>query len=103
MRLIDANGSYTLNASDNTDCSLCFGGGIISCMDERGHCICEFDAEDAPTIQAVPVVHGRWGEYEPFRGWPCTACGEYDTDKGKKPSSRFCPNCGAKMDGDADG
>ena len=55
-RLIDGNGRYTLNASDNTEHSLCFGGGIISVMDECGHCICEFDAEDAPTVDAVEVV-----------------------------------------------
>ena len=53
MRLIDASGNYTINASDNTDHSLCFSGGIISVMDERGHCVCEFDAEDAPTVDAV--------------------------------------------------
>lgn len=56
MKLIDANGSYTINANDNTGYSLCFGGGIISCMDESGRIICEFDAEDAPTVDAVPVV-----------------------------------------------
>lgn len=56
QRLIDANGSYTLNATDNTGHSLCFGGGIISVMDNRGACICEFFAEDAPTVDAVEVV-----------------------------------------------
>ena len=52
MRLIDANGSFTINANDNTNHSLCFGGGIISVMDGYGRCICEFDAEDAPEVNS---------------------------------------------------
>ena len=56
MRLIDANGSFTLNAADNTDYGLCFSGGIISVMDDLGRCVCEFFADDAPTVDAVEVV-----------------------------------------------
>ncbi|MBQ2768071.1 MAG: hypothetical protein IJF49_08370 [Clostridia bacterium] len=55
-RMIDANGSYTINASDNTGYGLCFGGGIISVMDKFGHCVCEFFAEDAPAADVVEVV-----------------------------------------------
>lgn len=55
-RLIDANGSYTINSNDNTGYSICFGGGIISVFDDWGRCVCEFDAEDAPTVDAVEVV-----------------------------------------------
>lgn len=52
-----------------------------------------------PTIDAVPVVHGRW-EYIPGDGkfraiLICSRCrrnvGEYDR-------FNYCPNCGAKMD-----
>lgn len=94
-RLIDAYGSYTLNACDYTDHSLCFGGGIISVMDELGHCICEFDAEDAPTVDAAPVVHGRWikdGDVV-----VCSECGEeHAWDEYR---ATYCEDCGAKMDG----
>lgn len=55
-RLIDVNGSFTINASDNTNHSLCFGGGIISVIDNYGHIICEFFADDAPPVDAVEVV-----------------------------------------------
>lgn len=55
-RIIDANGSYTINASDNTGYGLCFGGGIISVMDKFGHIVCEFYAEDAPAADVVEVV-----------------------------------------------
>lgn len=115
MLLIDADGNYTLKASDNTDYSLCFSGGIIGCMDERGHCLCEFDAEDAPTIQAVPVVHGRWVHCNGESNlWYCSECGEkirynpsrrtYNIEKRPvQEVNKYCRGCGAKMDGDADG
>lgn len=52
----------------------------------------------APTVDAVPVVHGRWmrvdiaGE-DPYE---CSYCG----DRVSVWGFRYCPNCGAKMDGD---
>lgn len=63
---------------------------------------------DAPTVDAVPVVHAYWiikphGTYGQLRAF-CSACGKHSGIGGivsnqKKP---YCPNCGAKMDG-ADG
>ena len=50
-----------------------------------------------PTVDAVPVKHGRWklvDEAEPLR-YGCSECSclsWYGTYK-------YCPNCGAKMDG----
>ena len=53
--------------------------------------------EDAPTVDAVEVVNGRWtyteGEYEIYM--ICSECG-WDSDF----RTNYCPNCGAKMDGD---
>lgn len=64
------------------------------------------DVKDAPTVDAKPVVHGHWkfgcGGY--YNGilqvdlWDCSNCGEsceYDF--------KYCPYCGAKMDGNTDG
>ena len=60
---------------------------------------------NAPTIDAEPVRHGRWlynsyptvwyGHGEPPE-WVCSECEEraYNTYD-------YCPNCGAKMDGEA--
>lgn len=107
MRLIDADGSYTLNASDNTDYSLCFGGGIISVIDKHGHIACEFFADDAPTIDAEPVRHGRWIEAHDNDGldYECSnqKCKCRISYNGAKVSGDFnyCPNCGAKMDEEA--
>ena len=55
-RLIDANGSYTLNECNETGHSLCFGGGFIDVYDPRGKHICQFWSGDAPTVDAVEVV-----------------------------------------------
>lgn len=54
---------------------------------------------EIPTADVAPVVHGKWmlkhvgaGHY-----WECSNCHEnpciYVTE-----NTRFCPNCGAKMD-----
>lgn len=65
-----------------------------------------------PTADAEPVRHGGWehiheGVYHKVR---CTACGVdaiiantyiYDT-RGLLVKWAYCPNCGAKMDGDDD-
>ena len=55
--------------------------------------------DGAPTIDAEPVRHGRWieiGADKRGRGGiqKCTAC------NGTYPyKCKYCPNCGAKMDG----
>lgn len=58
-----------------------------------------------PTADVVEVRHGKWHypPYAPFGGSyemkRCSICGykpDFDADN---PYSNFCPNCGAKMDG----
>lgn len=53
-----------------------------------------------PTVDAVPVVHGRWQDEGDL--WLCTACGKgYVTEAGVTPidaGMHYCPNCGARMD-----
>ena len=56
-RMIDANGSYTLNDCNDTGHSLCFGGGFIDVYDPKGKHICQFWAGDAPTVE---VVRDMW-------------------------------------------
>lgn len=62
--------------------------------------ICEVDAQTAADV--APVVHGRW---EPFGGRyysrkKCSHCG-WDGQEWAK-FYKYCPYCGAKMDGGAD-
>ena len=53
----------------------------------------------APTIEAKPVVHGRWEEASDGDGIVCPFCRTdfctiiYDTEY-----FNDCPNCGAKID-----
>jgi hypothetical protein len=63
--------------------------------------------EDAPTVEAVPVRHGYWVIADADKGeYLCSVCGETDTDCSDRYANHnvfgqsYCPNCGAKMDGD---
>ena len=57
---------------------------------------------NAPTVDAVEVVHGRWHKPTPCSQEFCTNCGlTPKTNFGWLPP--YCPNCGAKMDGDGNG
>ena len=55
----------------------------------------KFDIEEAPTVDAVEVVHGRWD-----KNWSgdnivyCNQC--YMPQDAPTP---YCASCGAKMDG----
>ena len=55
---------------------------------------------EAPTVDAVEVVHGRWRCHGDCGVTECSVCGwsieEYVGDYA------YCPNCGAKMDGGAE-
>ena len=65
------------------------------------------DIEDAPTVDAVEVVHGRWELYGNDDGcgssYFCSSChGSFDEDLfymyGQYRHFNYCPNCGARMD-----
>jgi rubrerythrin len=50
------------------------------------------------TVDAVEVFHAYWEGDEPGE-WHCSHCGEYAADGGYE-QTKYCPNCGAKMDGE---
>lgn len=54
--------------------------------------------ENAPTVDAVPVVHGHW-EHK-GEGIYCSNCGAESgySPWGASAFSKHCPECGAKMD-----
>ena len=85
---------------------------------EKNHSCCDFQYWDRPEdveqeakecghlIEVVPVVHGRWVqvichvEFEDGfvdRLYEC--CSRCHTPNGRKTSD-YCPNCGARMDGE---
>ena len=95
MRLIDADAlmgvvtknSYMLRSEHNTTDYGMFLSGIKQAVDE------------APAVDAAPVVHARWiicsDGYYPY----CSAC---KAEPRSGALTNYCPNCGAKMDGKDD-
>ncbi len=69
---------------------------------------------NAPTVDAAPVVHGRWisdeayGHIKVIDGVPngsciCSVCGKWLTGSDEYDVyGNYCPACGAKMDLDED-
>lgn len=65
------------------------------------------DVDKAPTVDAVPVVHGRWTRENSYGIWKCSECGckvkRANPLKGNIWNYYYCPNCGADMRGEQDG
>ena len=64
------------------------------CLDDFAY---RYDINEVPTADVVEVRHGYWGtdKYGLERSI-CSICGAvYEGDGGN-----YCPNCGAKMDGE---
>lgn len=114
VRLIDANALYR---EVKTECNP-YGKPTIG-FDDGKKVLKLIDA--APTIESEPVRHGRWVETEPDEddrkigiefSIKCSRCHDENSHldfnenheiTGKTfCKSRFCPNCGALMDGGAD-
>ena len=57
--------------------------------------------DDAPTVDAVEVVHARWIWSEENECWVCSNCelSALNNYRGNSTDSNYCPHCGAKMDG----
>ena len=58
--------------------------------------------ENIPAADVAPVVHGRWITH--YRSGTTVAEGYVSTccDMWNNRKSPYCPNCGAKMDGDVE-
>lgn len=66
-----------------------------------------------PTVDAVPVVHGRWVMMDGMKPpeWhhhhQCSVCESYAPMKppygGREELPPWCPGCGARMDGETEG
>lgn len=63
------------------------------------------DVADAPTVDAAPVVHGRWETHLLPLAWKCSVCGFNNSFRSGRTTEylNYCPNCGAKMDLPEDG
>ena len=83
-------------------------------MGAWGNCADEIEAllkaNDAlwqiPAVDAVEVVHGEWVS-RLAKHWKgkdeCGECGFHERDHRDLSHYNYCPNCGAKMDGERKG
>lgn len=69
----------------------------------------ELRINDIPSADVAPVRHGRWESFEDVFMETCYECSEcglafYLADGGtpKENEYHYCPNCGARMDGEND-
>lgn len=98
LKMKGKNMSRLIDAEAITDHEIIDYLGIryASCLDDVRDML-----NDQPTIEAAPVVHGKWVKYS--FSCVCTQCEkEFEDDdirrimgEGKMPN--FCPNCGADM------
>ena len=85
MRLIDADAvCAACRISLDSMASYCDEIGRESCVVTK-----------APTVYAVPVVHGRWIAHDDEWGLTCE-CSNCHVEG--MLYGKFCPQCGAKMD-----
>ena len=74
--------------------------------------ICDTEIINFPTADVAPVIHGHWevfggtitnvdrnGECSSETIYECSAC-RWDCQCENRITWAYCPNCGAKMDGD---
>ena len=79
-------------------------------LDQFKECIKNATIKKIREFDAVPVVHGRWLErhmvhdahlIDEWQSALCSRCGKYHTTPYLYyfENYKYCPNCGAKMDG----
>lgn len=59
--------------------------------------------ENAPEEDVAPVVHGRWVDKEDYYleiGMTCSVCANRVFREEGLTDFNYCPNCGARMDGE---
>lgn len=60
--------------------------------------------QSIPAADVEPVRHGRWIHTDLSARWTgkdeCSKCGYHEYDRSDLSHLNYCPNCGAKMDGD---
>lgn len=105
MKLIDANAIVEKLQSYYEALSPDVYSELIR-RDEVSSCIAELI--NAPTIDAQPVKHGHWVELPKALNsnenpCQCSNCKHVVSFYYGYPKSKFCDECGSKMDGDSYG
>ena len=72
---------------------------------EPSDCFAREVIKTFPAADVVPVRHGRWidayPDIEPNPMFMYGICSECGFEQGISKYLNYCPNCGAKMDGDS--
>ena len=68
---------------------------IITYGEWCGYCTDDVNLDSIPAADVAPVRHGHWIELS--RSSKCSECG-FETGRYELPR-RYCPECGARMDG----
>lgn len=74
-------------------------------MQENSFCSFGVKENNTPVADVAPVVHGRWTlECDPDDGnkpvcYHCSVCDSNGCHTSIRIAYKYCPNCGAKMDG----
>ena len=82
---------------------------IISDGEYAGYCTEDVNLDSIPAADVAPVRHGRWlpeicesvskrNRLIKYTVYSCSVCGRSNG----RVKKRYCPNCGAKMDGKED-
>jgi len=58
------------------------------------------EIDQMPTVDAVPVMHGKWNmKKDPFGYFgDIPVCSECDCTSMMRIKTKYCPHCGARMD-----
>ena len=81
---------------------------LVHTTKNKADFLCNFweGLQKLPSVSPQQKV-GRWiqkeeeGDAEPFIIWECSEC--HCVDEDGKPSYKYCPQCGAKMEGKENG
>ena len=90
MRLIDEE------AFLKTEIDRCGSAPLVGTCTSDNEYLSE-KLKKAPTIEAKPVVHGRWIYKGDSDMWVCSRCGR-SVNADPEGIDLYCYHCGAKMD-----
>lgn len=87
MRLIDGDALKSIIVRRRKEAKTLTGIDMVMLID------------DAKTVDAVPVAHGRWIPLPSVSGmYECSVCKDEWGAAAKMVPMKYCPHCGAKMD-----